>query len=299
MRYLYGLAILLGSVPSVSQVTDVAQKVTDALTAFGPVPHTVVTVTSTQVTLCPIVGICGPFTVNQTSTTVTNSVLTASGIEVVKSASVTWGTPTQTELPQSVTVSDYVARNCTATPATPTFSVSTAFQTSASVALANSISHSVTKGISFTSKFSDAFSATASLSFTDGTSSTTTDTTGNTSIVTTQRSGSQAVPAQTFLVIELQTWPVHYSITFNTTATIDADLSANDKGYKRLSDILSETQRTFPISGTLQADNASSGVLVFYNIPFDASKCPSAPTSVKFSKLTLEQGTKLVKVKTK
>jgi hypothetical protein len=57
-------------------------------------------------------------------------------------------------------------------------------------------------------------------------------------------------------------------------------LSQNNKGYKRISDILSETQRTFPISGAIEANDASSGSLVFYDLPFDALLCPKGTGSV-------------------
>jgi hypothetical protein len=93
-------------------------------------------------------------------------------------------------------------------------------------------------------------------------------------------------------MIELQTWPVHYTVPFDAVATIDADLSANDKGYKRLSDILNETQRTFPISGTLEAEDASSGALVFYDLPYDQSKCPAVSAPV-FTSFTPTKKTKL------
>jgi hypothetical protein len=80
-------------------------------------------------------------------------------------------------------------------------------------------------------------------------------------------------------MIELQTWPVQLTVPFSATAMIDADLSRNDKGYQHLSDILNEAERTFPIAGTLEAEDASSGTLVFYDLPYDPSRCPSGSGS--------------------
>jgi hypothetical protein len=102
------------------------------------------------------------------------------------------------------------------------------------------------------------------------------NTTGSSNTVTQTRSGSQSVPAHTFLVIELQTWPVHLTVPFQTNVVIDADLIPNDKGFAHLSNILDEGKRTFPISGTIEADDASSGQLVFFNEPYDSTKCPQA-----------------------
>jgi hypothetical protein len=141
------------------------------------------------------------------------------------------------------------------------------------VALSHSITHTSGGGISVSASFAG-FGATGNISFSDGSTTGTVTTDGTQATVQETRQAAQAVPAHTFLMIELRTWPVQLTVPFNATATIDADLSRNDKGYQHLSDILSEADRTFPISGTLEADDASSGTLVFYDLPYDSSQCP-------------------------
>ena len=49
-----------------------------------------------------------------------------------------------------------------------------------------------------------------------------------------------SAPANTFLVLELETWPIRLKVPFSTTVVIDADLNQNDKGYRRLSDVLTK-----------------------------------------------------------
>jgi hypothetical protein len=76
-------------------------------------------------------------------------------------------------------------------------------------------------------------------------------------------------------MIQLQTWPLHYTVSFSTSVIVDGPLNANDRGLQHVSDVLSESQRTFPVVGTIQADNASDGKLVFYDVTFDPSQCPA------------------------
>jgi Aerolysin toxin len=267
-----------------SQVTDVSQSVATALNQFGPVPVTSTVQTPTQQQACRMqragpdgvmIQVCNTVTVMVSSQVTNSSILQASNIRVATTNPIVYGTPVSQEIPSQMTVDDYLARNCTSTPATPTFTVSTAFQRTASISLSQTISHTTTVGVSVKAGFGG-FGASGSLSFADGSASATVDASGTSTTVTTTRTGSQAVPADTFLDIELQTWPVHYTVPFNTTAIVDADLSANDKGYTLLSDILDQAHRTFPVSGTIEANDASSGNLVFYDLPFQQSLCPSA-----------------------
>jgi hypothetical protein len=51
-------------------------------------------------------------------------------------------------------------------------------------------------------------------------------------------------------------------------------LSGNNKGYKHLSDIIPEADRTFPINGTIGFVDAADARITTYDIPYDFSKCP-------------------------
>jgi hypothetical protein len=143
--------------------------------------------------------------------------------------------------------------------------------------MGQSVTHAQGASVNVGFKFGPVFSAGGSVSVNDGTTQSTTTTTSGGNTVTTTRSGSQSVPSKKFLLIQLETWPVYYTVSFRTSVTVDGALSDNDKGYRHLSDIFSEAERTFSVSGVITADDASSGVLAFYDVPYDATKC-SAPT---------------------
>jgi hypothetical protein len=78
----------------------------------------------------------------------------------------------------------------------------------------------------------------------------------------------------------LEVWPVVYTANFATNATIDADLSSNDRGYAHLSDVTSPTQRTFPIIGTVQFVDASAGQGFSYDIDYVPAACPLGATGI-------------------
>jgi hypothetical protein len=302
-RYLL-LGVVLGyaSLFANSQVTDVAQKIDQRLSAYGPVPVTRVIQVPRKETQCHGGGregerICGDVTVYEGKPQTTNELMHAANIRIVKSGDLQFGTQTKHELPDHLTVDDFLARNCTPNPASPSFTVSTSFQRTASVAISKSVTHTMTYGMNVSAKLSDVFTVGGNLTIADSGTSGTVNTTGSSSTVTQTRSGTQAVPANTFLVIELRTWPVQYTVPFSTTVTVDADLSANDRGYQHLSDIINEKIRTFTIAGTIEAADASKGDLVFFNIPFDKTKCPTpnAVSTVPHFKTPL--GTKLMQMR--
>jgi hypothetical protein len=287
------LFLLLLVQSGLSQVTDVSQKVAAALMAYGPVPVTTTTQSPRTVQLCHnenyghgshgtgdfgTRSVCVNQTVYDPVTATSNAVLTASNIQVIKSDPISYSPLIRTELPDKLIVGDSLATNCTPDQATLGYSLSTTFQRNASVSLTQTISHTNTVGVSVTTGISSVygdFHVTGSLSFADGTSSAAMQTNGTTTTVQEQRSGSQAVPAHTMMMIELRTWPVRFTAPFSTTVVVDGDLSQNNKGYKRLSDILPESQRTFPISGKLEADDASEANLVFYDLRYDPKLCPT------------------------
>ena len=219
-----------------AQTTDLNVKVATLLTAYGPVPATnIVNVSHTQ-NVCrfdgpvhcrPHGGECDPTQECHNETTVTpqpqtnNSVLTATSITITRSDPVTYGAATETELPKELIVANFLAENCTPNSATPAFTLSTTFQTTSSISLSTSVTHASNSSLNVGFKFGEALSVGGSVSYTDGTTSSNTIISGGGTTVQTTRSGSQAVPANTFLMIQLQTWPVQYTVPFSTTVTVD------------------------------------------------------------------------------
>jgi hypothetical protein len=172
-RVLVTLIVLSGNLFSFAQATDAAQKVSDALTGFGPVPITIVTQVPRVTTVChseDVPGtdrrriVCGNRTVYDPVTKTSNQILTAANIRVVKADQLVFGEMTRHDLPDRLTVDDFLAQNCTPDPATPSFSVSTSFQRSASLAFQQSITHTVTYGVNVTAKLTDVWSVGGNIS---------------------------------------------------------------------------------------------------------------------------------------
>jgi hypothetical protein len=265
-----------------AQDTDAAQKVNEALTAYGPVPVTVVTQTPRQVEFCPGVhpggnDQCVFRTVYDTSSKTTSSILVGSNVRTVKSSAISWGQVTQTQLPDQMIVADALYQNCnTTTLLTANISISRAFQRSSSLTLTHQVTHTQGSQINGSIKIpGDVFTVGAQVTDQNSVMDGTATIKGDQQTVTQTVSGSQVVNSQSSMVAEEQIWPVRYTIEFTATVTVDADLSKNDKGFGHLSDIMSETDRTFTVSGLLSAYDASQATLKTFAYPYDPSTCKS------------------------
>ena len=282
---LFIVAVITTFLPqeSTGQMADVAAKAAAALTTYGPVPVTITTQTPREITVChseDVPGsdrrriVCPTKTVYDAKTSTSNEILKASNIRIIKADPVTFGEKTITELPEHMTVDDNIAKNCSTQPSSQTFSVSTAIQRTASLAINKSVTNTLTYGFSASGGIKDVFTVGANISIAEQKTEGTVNTTGTNMTATKTRSGTQTLQPHTFLVIELQVWPVHYTIPFSTNVIVDADLSPNDAKLQHLSDVMSEGDRTFPIAGSLEAEDSPSGELVFYDMTYDASQCP-------------------------
>lgn len=199
--------------------------------------------------------------------------LTASNFRVAGSSEVILGAATRTELPDQVIVNDNTIQDCSPNPATQQVTLQESFQRSESVQISHSITNSVSDQMGFQWKVSDVFTLSGQIQIGRSETSGQAKTSGSQESITRSQTGSITVKPQETTVAELRVWPIRYAVPFHATVTIDADLSANDKGFRVLSDILDGPSRTFDISGTIEADDASEGELVFYDIPFDPATC--------------------------
>jgi hypothetical protein len=302
MRKMLSVVVLsaFGCVPySWGQNTDAAQKVSDALTAYGPLPVTVVVKTPRRVEFCRTVPPdggqqCVYQTVYDTSTQTTSQLVTATNIRVAKSSSLNWGTATHTQLPDQVSVADVLYQDCGPGVLTANISISVSFQRSSSMTITKQVTHTVGTQLSGTAKIGDAFTVGVQISEQNSEMNGTSTLSGNQVTVTQSVGGSQQLQPQTAIVAEEQVWPVHYVIPFTATVTVDADLSQNDKGFTHLSDILGETQRTFDIAGTVTADDANQAVLKTFAYPYDPSKCTSGKDIATKGRFVPVSGTKLL-----
>ena len=294
---LASLATCLAVQCAQGQTTDVADKVDKILTAYGPVAVTrTIQVPQTR-EVCHEHGrsaeTCSNVTVYVPRQSATTDVLKASNIHISSQQELTFAPMTRHELPDQIFVKDGAIHDCTAIPATQQITLSQTFQRSTSVALTKSVSNTIGASLSTSYKFMEAYTATLQLNFSHSSTEGSTNTVGSQDSVTLTQTGTITVPGHSAVMAELRAWPVHFTVPFHANVTVDADISANDKGITLLSQILSPDKRSFVIEGTLEANAASEGHLVFYDLPFDPAACGPTPSIVVDTTYVPKNGTKI------
>jgi hypothetical protein len=281
---------MLGPFISGAQTTDAAEKVAALLQEKGPVPVTSVINVGHQRTQClggggEGGGGCRTVNYYTQQPVVNNQILTASNIRIVSHTDLTFGTPTRTELPKMMYVDDYFVQSCPgAPPVQANETLQKAFQRSASIQLSHTVAHTTGGNISLSLKVGGEqqnFTVGGELQFstTDTTGTVTVDATQET--VTRSKTLSVTIPTGTAAVLELQIWPVHLIYPFSATVVVDADISGNDENIKHLSDIYPDvSDRTFLISGTIDAADASAGRGTDYAVSLDQTICSGASQNV-------------------
>jgi hypothetical protein len=289
------------------------------LTAHGPVAVTHITRTPQVQTTCECSGLlglpgmqfpaspgqscpagaslnCTQQTVYVNSTQTQNEILKAQNITAESVAPIQYGQPVEKDVPSEMTIDNYFIENCSSQVNTPGYQVQTAFQTSSGITISQGVTHTSSESVSVGFKFTPAFSASGRFSLTDGSSSSTATNSTSGTTITITKSGTEAVQPNTALMIQLEVWPMRYTVPFTTSVTINGALSNG----QNLSDLFSSAQLTFPIAGTLTADNSSDGAVVPFNPPFDKSKCPTAAIGATFATsghFIPDQGTRLLRLK--
>lgn len=283
LKFSIFLVVTCVSAPIVgAQDTDAAQKVSDALTAYGAVPVTVVTQKPRQIQICHIVPPdggeeCIYTTVYDPVSTTTNSILTATNIRTVKVSNMVWGTITKTELPDQIIVVDALYQNCYPSSAlTANISISKAFQRSSSLTLTRQVTHTQSTQVGASIKIGDSFSVSAQVTDTNSVMEGTAKVNAEQETITVSVGGNQQVASLSSIMAEMEYWPVQYTVQFTATVTIDADLSKNDKGFTHLSDIMSEANRTFNLAGVVTADDSDQSTLRTFSYPYDPATCKNA-----------------------
>jgi hypothetical protein len=280
-------------------VTNIPQRIAEALAAHGPVsvtrtisvPRTELRCTSflrhfnnqvlQTVSLQKEPGPKGPdprthcskVTVFDQVKQTTQEVLTVSNIRVTSNDEISFEQRQPTNLTDRLIVQEALVQDCTSFPATQTVTLSQAFQRSSSIAFSKTVANSASSQISFSLKLSDAFTIGGNIQIGSTTTTGTVNTSGTQDTVTRTQTGAITLQPKTAVLAQLQMFPVNFVVPFHTTVTVDADLSPNDLGDHLLSDLLGKNARTFPISGTIEANDASAGILIFSDIQFDPTKC--------------------------
>jgi hypothetical protein len=282
--------LLTGTGKLEGQTTDVAQKVGNLLQQYGPVAVTTIVNQKHDRMRCTGGHGEGAGCHNEGYTVqvpVTNQqVLTATNIHVIKSTDIVFGTPQRTELPEDLYITDFLAQSCSGgPPLTENQTLTRTFSRTTSIQIQRSITNTSgsSANISFQYKVGgSAFTIGGQIQNSSSTTTATATVDSDQQTVTRTATVSATVPTNSAAVLELMVWPVHFVVPFSTTVTVDADLSTNDQKLSQLSQIYpDESVRTFDISGTLQANDASGGKAVIYSVPPDPSQCPAGTQYVE------------------
>jgi hypothetical protein len=272
-HYLGLLAILLvsGSLTSNAQNVDAAAQIQGLLNKYGKVPYTHLVPHPTRMTSCQGPGaasppICVSFVVSVNKLQTDQVILTPSNIKIISAAPVTMGPLTTTSLPTEPVVDLQEFVNCASVTNNQGINLAVAFTRSTSL----QISHSVTNTASYSTNFGikvSVFSFGGSLTFGNSATDGQIDTKGTQMTVTRTSTMNVTLAQNQSVAAKLEVWPVVYTQDFQTTVTIDADLSPNDK-FHHLSEIYPDpASRTFPVGGTITITDGSNGVSQTYNDP--------------------------------
>jgi hypothetical protein len=186
-----------------------------------------------------------------------------------------------TEFPSELTKTGFTWANCSEKKI-PSYSdtLSVTFQRSSSISISESMTNGGSVGLSFQWPVGGGAVVGGNVSISQSSTTGTTDTKSYVNSVTRQHTlGISLQPKEAFKA-SMETWPVRYKANFHVTATIDADVTPNDK-YQKMSDAISEDQRTFQISGTVGYVDAAEAMTVASDSPFETVTCPSGAQVVK------------------
>lgn len=296
-----------------AQATNVRAKVDALLLSERPVPVTTTTQVPHVQQVCKdiLVGFpppsgYEPVTVCQqitTFTTVSHTVyesVKATNIRIVSRGNISWGHMTKTSFPNQIFPDQLYIQNCkdAPRPVTGSHTLSVKFVRTASI----QFQKSVTDSQSFSTRFSaggffKVFQISAQLTIGSQ------KTVGEAHIESRQKSVIRSDTDSTTLlpgdatVLELDVWPVQYTIPFSTTVVVDADLSLNDNGHYHLSGLFpNPSTRTFTVDGSIVADDASAAHLVQYAVRYDPEKCHILSHLVVQTHITVPPNVKLFKL---
>ncbi len=269
-----------------AQTTNLKEEVNAALANYGPVPVTVLKQIPHTQTVCGPPMPRGPdhipyqHCVQQTYYTSQSNTekkpLVASNITILNVEPLSWGTIIATQLPDEVYADSAWGQACENSPGplTAGYNLTVSVSRTATIQLSKSVTHTQSQSVNFGVSAFKIFRIGGQLSFGEQVTEGRVDIDSNQKTVTYSHSDNWSVPPGKAAVVQLKAWAIRYTIPFTTTVTIDADLSANDLGFKHLSDVLKEpAKRTFSIAGTIETTDASEAHYVEYGAPYDPSQC--------------------------
>jgi hypothetical protein len=321
---------MMGSTSPAIELKDARQYVSQLLTKYGPVPITIVNHGSICHWGCALVSndqniklaslsekvksdafidqgkerriqlACGVGMVreryceaNDTTSTV-NRVLGFGQIEISFPGEIKFGAPQFHVLPDEIYIDSVVVQNCTTK--TVSGSVSKTLNLSVSAMSSTTITNGISNTIGFNlrvgydTKVYGNYSA--GVSYSETISQSTSHTSGKTKTYSDSTSQTVQYPGPKSAVgAEFKVYKLTSKVPFSIEAVIDAPLEANQKGFKKLSDIIPEQDRRLSLKGDLTLAGFSKAQANISEIPFDKTECKPGDAVIErpgFTKKVLE-----------
>lgn len=197
-----------------------------------------------------------------------------------------FGNTIYTDFPNTLLENSVEMRNCT--PGNSNFNIG--LSVSASRSHTVGINHSVSNTIGGSANgsfkpFGIGASVTINVSHVETTARAVND--GQQDSYSISHSGNVAVSPRTGIIATLRSYRIQAQIPFKVKAVLDADVSQNDRGIKKASEIIGEPDRTFIIDGIITSTDNSKGFVDMFEIE-DAcvnrtgtSQSPFVPTNAQ------------------
>jgi hypothetical protein len=286
-------------------LTDVAAVFSEFLTKYGPVP---VTRYHTENRAGPErcrqgfgdpeihPPICNPTTTEVQVAVTTNETLRFTNVSVVSRTDISFGPPKFQNFPDQLVANYKTILNCSHVPSTPNPSLpSSSVNLQVSVTRTNSVafSQSFTHGGSISANGGVSvgvvrFGASITVSESETTGTATTNSEADT--VTASGTANYAEPWRMKSLVGITAYKVATYVPFQFTATLDADLSPNDKNLTKLSQILDLDKRTFVVQGALISNAVSDGNIVYYDPqPVEENDCTRPGVTIQDVGLNLDE----------
>jgi hypothetical protein len=216
-----------------------------------------------------------------------NELLSIGAINIVRAEPFRFGAPIRTALPHEATIEDKTYVNCTAAPTTKQSTFALTFVRSASTQVTKTVTNTTGSTLGFGGLAIGPFTLAGAINITDSRTDGTVNTLGTNETVSHNHSETIIVPGQSVYLAELRHYPIDLAVPFETKVLVDADLSANNAGLTRLSQIVSDSARTYEVAGLIHASDASGATFRLLERPITAADCAFAEKIRVLSKVPI------------
>lgn len=203
--------------------------------------------------------------------------LRATSIQIVRIYELEFGEPVINALPEAVRLQTFRSLNCTGISQTTSATLSVNVTTGDSISVARSMSTGSSLTVNASFGLGSVGSAGASVSVNRNFSLTTTEAQTRSNSYSLTESITKVVASKTELWGELRAIESNLSVPFTVRALFDGAVDGNLDGYSRISQVLSEEERTIATHGLLAATAASDAQTAFYERRLTPEECHKKP----------------------